>query len=87
MQIGSGDRLVVARSLIPDEKTQGDVTATFKTRNYPNGSEVSYGPFTMTNPTSVRFQGREVSMRITGDVATDWRAGTMRLDVVEGSGR
>jgi len=28
-----------------------------------------------------------VSMRITGDVATDWRAGTMRLDVVEGSGR
>ena len=87
MQIGSGDRLVVARSLIPDEKTQGDVTATFKTRNYPNGSEVSYGPFTMTNPTSVRFQGREVSMRITGDVATDWRAGIMRLEVVEGSRR
>lgn len=87
LQIGSGDRLVVAQSLIPDEKTQGDVTATFKTRNYPNASESTHGPFTMTNPTSVRFQGREVSMRITGNVATDWRAGTMRLEVVEGSRR
>jgi len=85
--LGQGDRLMVARTLIPDEKTQGDVKATFKTRNYPNASESSHGPYTMANPTSVRFQGREVAMRIVGNVATDWRVGTMKLDVVPGSAR
>lgn len=87
VQIGQGDRLMVARSLIPDEKTQGDVSATFKTRNFPNATEESHGPFTMANPTSVRFQGREVSMRIEAAKTTDWRVGTMRLDVVPGSSR
>lgn len=87
IEMGAGDRMMVVRSLIPDEKTQGDVTATFKTRFYPNGSESSHGPFDMANPTSVRFQGRQVSMRVTGNVATDWRVGTMRLDVVPGGAR
>jgi hypothetical protein len=87
VQLGNGDRLMVARTLIPDEQTQGDVTATFKTRLYPNAVESSYGPYQMANPTSVRFQGREVSMRVTGNVATDWRVGIMRLDVVPGSAR
>jgi hypothetical protein len=87
IEIGQGDRMMVARSLIPDEQTQGDVTATFKTRFYPNGTESSHGPYSMANPTSVRFQGRQVSMRVTGNVATDWRVGTMRLDVVPGSAR
>lgn len=87
VQIGQGDRLMVARSLIPDEKTQGDVKATFKTRPYPNATESEHGPYEMANPTSVRFQGREVSMRIVADKQTDWRVGTMRLDVVAGSRR
>ena len=73
--------------IIPDESTQGDVTATFKTKFYPNGAESSYGPFTMNNPTSVRFQGRQVSMRIDAAVNTDWRVGTMRLDAVAGGKR
>ena len=87
IELGNGDNMMVARSLIPDEKTQGDVTATFKTRFYPNGSETTYGPFEMANPTSVRFQGRQVSMRIDANINTDWRVGTMRLDAVAGSKR
>ena len=87
VQIGNGDNVMVARSLIPDEQTQGDVTATFKTRFFPNGTETSHGPFDMANPTSVRFQGRQVQMRVTGNVQTSWRVGTMRLDVVAGSKR
>jgi hypothetical protein len=87
VQIGNGDNVMVARSLIPDEQTQGDVTATFKTRFFPNGTETSHGPFNMANPTSVRFQGRQVQMRVTGNVQTSWRVGTMRLDVVAGSKR
>jgi len=53
IEIGTGDRLMVAKSLIPDEKTQGDVIAKFKTRLYPNATESTHGPYTMANPTSV----------------------------------
>ena len=87
IELGNGDNLMSVRELIPDEKTAGDVTATFKTRFYPNGSESSHGPFTMSNPTSVRFQGRQVSMRIEAAVDGDWRVGTMRLDAVAGGRR
>lgn len=87
LQLGNGDRMMVATSLIPDEKTQGDVTATFKTRFYPNAAESSFGPFDMANPTSVRFQGRQVQMRVTGNTFSSWRVGNMRLDVKEGSRR
>ena len=87
VELGNGDNLMVARQLIPDEKNQGDVTATFKTRFYPNGAETSHGPFTMTNPTSVRFQGRQVSMRIDAAQNSDWRVGTMRIDAVAGGKR
>ena len=87
ISIGSGDNLMSVVELIPDEKTQGDVTATFKTRFYPNGDESEYGPFNMSNPTSVRFQGRQVRMRVEGSVATDWRVGIMRLDARQGGRR
>jgi len=87
ISIGSGDNLMNVVELIPDEKTQGDVSATFKTRFYPNGAESEYGPFSMSNPTSVRFQGRQVRMRVEGSVATDWRVGIMRLDARQGGRR
>jgi len=82
----SGDQIIQARLLYPDEKTQGDVTATFKTRFFPNGEERSYGPYAMSEPTGVRFAGRQVRMRVEGSGA-DWRVGTMRIDVVSGGGR
>ena len=87
IEIGAGDNLMVARSLIPDENTQGDVTAEFITRNYPNGATETHGPYSMANPTDVRFTGREVSMKVTSATANSWRVGTMRLDVVAGSKR
>ena len=87
ISLGSGDNIMKVVGLIPDEKNQGDVSATFKTRFYPNGTESEYGPFDMSNPTSVRFQGRQVRMRVEGVVATDWRVGIMRLDARKGGRR
>ena len=87
LQLGNGDRQMVATGLIPDEKTQGDVTATFKTRFFPNAAESTFGPFNMANPTSVRFQGRQVQMTVTGNTSSSWRVGNMRLDVKAGSRR
>lgn len=83
ISIGSGDRIMAVRELIPDEKTQGEVQVTFKTRFHPNDTERSYGPYSMASPTSVRFKGRQVRMRITGNAPVPWRAGVMRVDVVE----
>ena len=40
-----------------------------------------------SNPTSVRFTGRQVKMRVEGDQATDWRVGVMRLEVKAGGKR
>ena len=73
--------------LIPDEKTQGDVDVTFKTRFHPNDTERTYGPYTPANPTSVRFSGRQFRMRVEGDQPHRWRVGTMRVDVVGGGRR
>ena len=73
--------------MIPDEKTQGDVQATFKSRLYPNATESTHGPFNMASPTSMRFQGRQIRMRVTGNVLSDWRVGVMRLDTRQGGMR
>lgn len=81
ISIGSGDNVMNVTQMIPDEKTQGQVTATFKTRFYPNDVEREYGPYTMSAPTSVRFTGRQVRMRVNGTDLSDWRFGVARIDV------
>jgi hypothetical protein len=85
--IGNGDNVMSVTKMIPDEKTQGDVDATFKTRFYPNDTERTYGPFNMSNPTSLRFTGRQVRIRIEGVNADDWRVGINRLEVIQGGRR
>jgi len=78
---GVGDKVLSVTKVISDELTQGDVDLTFKTRFYPNDVERSYGPFNPSNPTSVRFSGRQFRMRIEGDKLAAWRVGTMRVEV------
>jgi hypothetical protein len=87
ISIGAGDNIMNVVELIPDEKNQGDVQAKFKTRYYPNAEEREYGPYSMSNPTSVRFQGRQVRMRVEGNTDTDWRVGIMRVDARQGGRR
>ena len=87
ISIGNGENVMSVVQMIPDEKTQGDVDATFKTRFYPNDVERTYGPYNMSNPTSLRFTGRQVRVRIEGAVNTDWRVGINRLEVVAGGRR
>jgi hypothetical protein len=86
IQIGNGDQVMHVNQVIPDEKTQGQVNVDFKTRFYPNGSETTHGTYTLANPTSVRFQGREVRMKIK-NVSGDWRVGNFRLNAMAGGKR
>ena len=86
ISVGNGDKTFSAMELIPDELTQGDVRARFKTRFYPNAGESEHGPYQMHAPTSVRFTGRQMRLRVETERLSDWRVGTMRLRL-KGRGR
>jgi hypothetical protein len=88
ISIGNGDNIMQVTDLIPDEKTQGDVDVTFKSRFYPNDTEYTHGPYTPSSPTAVRFSGRQIRMRVEGDAPyAAWRVGTMRVDAKAGGRR
>jgi len=87
ISLSNGDTMLKINSVIPDEKTQGDVKMSFKTRFHPNDTERTYGPFNPSNPTSLRFTGRQLRMRVTGDQPADWRVGVMRLEAKPGGRR
>ena len=86
-QMGSGDNLTIVNRLIPDELNLGDVQVSFTTRLYPNAAETSHGPYTMTNPTSVRLTGRQITMTVTEVASSQWRVGGMSIEAVQGSKR
>lgn len=87
IMIGTGDQVMCCKYLYPDEETQGEVQATFKTRFYPNGPERDYGPYSMDTPTSVRFTGRQIRMRLESTGPRDWRVGIMRIEAIPGGMR
>ena len=87
LSIGAGERLMDVTGLIPDESNLGDTSVIFKTRLFPTGAETTTSSFTMANPTSVRLTARQVRIRVSGNSASDWRFGNMRLEVQEGSKR
>jgi hypothetical protein len=92
MQIGEGDSVMHFQSIIPDEKTQGEVEISIYSSFYPNAAETTNGPFTSANPTDVRFIGRQARLRIeqvtTGSSdPSKWRVGTIRADIERGGQR
>jgi hypothetical protein len=87
VSLGTGDQVYSVTSMIPDENTQGDVTATFYGKYYPNASETTFGPYTMAAPTSVLMTARQVRMRVDAAVNADWRVGVMRLEARSRGGR
>lgn len=89
IQLGVGEQTMIVTGMIPDEKTQGDVQAYFRTQFYPNGDETLRGPYQMANPTSLRFSARQVSMLVNSnpDQMADWRLGLPRLELQVGGKR
>jgi len=87
IQLGDGDRILSATSLIPDVTELSDITTTFYTRLYPSDSDTTHGPYDMTAPTSVRFTGRTVRMKCTSNSTNSWRVGVPRLEMQPGGRR
>lgn len=86
-EIGDGERVMRVRRLIADERTAGDVRVSFKVRDWPNDSEATFGPYTISNPVSVRFAARQARMIVEGVAPASWRWGAPRVDVVDGGKR
>jgi len=87
ISLGNGDKIMKVTNLIPDEETQGEVKVTFKTRMYPNDTESTHGPFALTNPTGVRFTGRQMRLKVEGVANENWRSGVMRIEARTGGKR
>ena len=87
IELGTGENIMNVRQVIPDEQTLGEAVVSFTSRFYPTGTESTHGPYTAANPTSVRFSGRQVEVKVTGNTLADWRIGVMRLEATAGGRR
>lgn len=86
--IGDGDQMLYMRRFIPDFKNQeGNLIVHLLLRPYPQSSAVpsSLDPYVITPTTDkvdTRARGRQISLRIEStDIDTNWRFGTMRVDI------
>ena len=86
--IGDGDSMLVMSRFIPDFKNQvGNLTVHLLLRPYPQAtaSPSSLDPYVITPTTQkvdTRARGRQISLRIESDaVDSNWRFGTMRVDI------
>lgn len=87
LEIGDGDNLVQIQSILPDDKTVGDVNLTIYGAPNPDTAETTYGPYTLTARTTLRVKARQVRLKLTEAVASAWRVGVIRLGVVQSSRR
>ena len=87
IELGSGDQIMEVTGMWPDDITVGDVTATFSARRNQDSTSTSYGPYSLTQKTDLRFSGGIIEMTVTGNSLADWRVGVSKLDVSAGAGR
>lgn len=84
IELGNGDNIMHVLGLYPDDATVGDVTASFIARRNQDDSGTTFGPYTLTSKTDLRFSGGMVQLEVTGNVATNWRFGTPKLEAIPG---
>lgn len=89
IQLGNGDRLMDITEILPDHESLGAFQIKLKTKNYPNTAETTHGAYTLSSPTSVRVQGREVKVRLEVPTTNPYgfRLGAVRVDAKAGSKR
>jgi hypothetical protein len=84
-ETGPGDLFTYMDRLIPDAEITGSVDFEIKTRRYPNATEITKGPYTLTSAitkTDFRARGRQWAVRWSSDdIGDDWRLGDQRFRV------
>jgi hypothetical protein len=97
---GDGQLIMRVKRFIPDFKNlEGNAIVTLFFRDYPADADSTpsatppsiTGPFTITSSTDkvdTRVRGRQVSLKIANDaIDSNWRYGTLRLDIEAGGRR
>ena len=85
----TGQDLYLVDKVIPDVTMTSDTTLSLfiNTRKYPNATEVTKGPFSITSSTekvSTRAKGRQMSMKLQSSGTLDeWSLGTFRINARE----
>lgn len=87
-ELGDGDVVMRIQEILPDEKTLGDVSATFFSAYGPTDSEKTRGPYILgSSPRSVRFGARQIRVRVQEIRNTSWRVGNFRFGILPGGHR
>jgi len=82
----SGEQLFMIDKIIPDTTMTSDTNlyVNLKTRKYPQDTETTKGPFTITSSTSkvsTRARGRQVAVKLYSDgINDDWLLGDFRIN-------
>lgn len=85
--IEDGDELMFMDRLIPDYSLDsGSIQITLQTKEYPSGSIITKGPYTIDSSTrkiDFRARGRQAAITVSSsdEEATDWRWGSLRLAI------
>ncbi len=86
--IGDGDQMLLMSRFIPDFKNQiGNITIRLLLRAFPQATATpsSLDPYVITPTTQkvdTRARGRQIQLRIeSSDLDSNWRFGTMRVDI------
>ena len=87
MELDEGGTLMSLQSIVPDDRTVGDVSLTVYAAYSPGDAEVAYGPYTLTAMTALRIKARQVRIKLTEAVETAWRVGVVRLGAMLSSRR
>lgn len=87
IDLGDGDQNMSIERMIPDFKNLvGTVDVTVYTKDYPNDSAVTNGPYTFGTATGIvdpRIDGRQAAFKIeqASQIGGDWRLGAFRIGV------
>lgn len=83
--LGDGDDMMLIKGYIPDFIQTGDITVTLKARDYPNATQRTKTPDTITTSTKfkrTKIRGRQASVRFASNaVDGELRIGAPRFDV------
>ena len=89
----TGNRTYLIDKIVPDATmtTDTNLKVEFKCKKYPNGTEVTKGPFTITSSTqkvSTRVKGRQIAIKYSSNGTNDeWSIGDFRINATEDSFR
>ena len=89
----TGNRTFLIDRIVPDATVSENTNLflEFKCRKFPNGTEITKGPFTITNQTekvSTRAKGRQIAVKYSSNGLNDeWSLGDFRINATEDSMR